>query len=276
MSEEMNVAAAAADTAQPSAAAQTAAAVGGQTADVNDATFDDTVEAAEGTPSGESEKGVNKGEGKQAQSKETNAEFARKRREQERQSELNELRNKTIIDTLGGKNPYTGEAMTDAADVEEYLTMREIEKKGGDPVTDYAGHVKAQSRAKREQERTEAERREWYDKDRADFLAKYPDADLNALIESEDFADYSRGKVGEMPLAEIYEGYLKMTARIEDAANRKAAQAAANAKASPGALASPAAVESDFVSAEQVRAKRNDPKWIAANYEKIRKSMPKW
>lgn len=274
MSEEMNVAAAAADTAQTSAAAQTAAAVGGQTADVNDATFDDTVGAAEGTPSGESEKGVNKGEGKQSQSKETNAEFARKRREQERQRELNELRNKTIIDTLGGKNPYTGEAMTDAEDVQEYLTMREIEKKGGDPVTDYAGHVKAQSRAQREKERTEAERRAWYDKDRTEFVAKYPDADLSALIADEAFAQYAEGKVGEKPLAEIYEGYLKLTSRIEESANRKAAQAAANAKASPGALAGAAQVDADFFTRDQVKAMT--PAQIGANYDKIRKSMAKW
>jgi hypothetical protein len=274
MSEEMNVAAAAADTAQTSAAAQTAAAVGGQTADVNDATFDDTVGAAEGTPSGESERGVNKGEGKQAQSKETNAEFARKRREQERQRELNELRNKTIIDTLGGKNPYTGEAMTDAADVEEYLTMREIEQNGGDPVTDYAGHVKAQSRAQRERERTEAERREWYDKDRAAFTAKYPDADLSALIADEAFAQYAEGKVGEKPLAEIYEGYLKLTSRIEENANRRVAQATANAKASPGALTGAAQVEADFFTRDQVKAMT--PAQIKANYEKIRRSMPKW
>lgn len=279
MSEEMNVAtpAAADNTAQTSGQApQTAVAGDGQTANVNDATFADTAKGDEGTPSGTDGKETSKGEGKKPQSKDTNAEFARKRREAERQRELADTRNKAIIDALGGKNPYTGGDMKDAEDVAEFLTMQAIEKKGGDPVADYSGHVKAQQRAEREKERTEAEQREWYDKDRADFAAKYPDVDLNALIADEAFADYSGGKVGEKPLAEIYEGYLKMTARIEDAANRKAAQAVANAKASPGALASPAAVESDFISAEQVRAKRNDPKWIKANYEKIRKSMPKW
>ena len=274
MSEEMNVAAAAADTAQTSAAAQTAAAVGGQNGEVNDATFDDTAKAGEGTPSESDGKAADKGEGKKPQGKDTNAEFARKRREQERQRELTETRNKAIIDALGGKNPYTGGEMKDAEDVAEFLTMQAIERKGGDPVADYAGHVKEQSRAKREQERTEAERREWYDKDRADFVAKYPDADLNALIESEDFADYSRGKVGEMPLAEIYEGYLKMTARIEDAANRKAAQAVANGKASPGALTGTAQVDADFFTRDQVKAMT--PAQIEANYDKIRRSMDKW
>lgn len=277
MSEEMNVAtpAAAENTAQTSAPeAQTTPAVSGQGAEVNDATFTDTANADEGTPSGDKGKDGKEETGKKPQSRDTNAEYARKRREAERQRELTETRNKAIIDALGGKNPYTGGDMKDAEDVAEFLTMREIEKKGGDPVTDYSGHVKEQSRVQREKERTEAEQRAWYEKDRADFAAKYPDADISALIESESFKDYARGKVGEMPLAEIYEGYLRLTAQIENDANRKAAQAVANAKASPGALAGAAQVDADFFTRDQVKAMT--PAQIGANYDKIRKSMAKW
>lgn len=276
MSEEMNVAAAAAEnTAQTSASdAQTAAAVGGQTDVVNEATFQDDTKTGEGTPSGSDGKNGKAETGKKPQSKDTNAEFARKRREQERQRELTELRNKTIIETLGGKNPYTGEAMTDAEDVREYLTMRDIEQKGGDPVTDYAGHVKAQNRAQREKERTEAEQREWYDKDRIAFAEKHPDVDLDALIGDADFADYSRGKVGEVPLAEIYEGYLRMTARIEENANRKVAQAVANAKASPGALGTAGTAEDGYYTKEQVKAMSF--KEVQRNLAKIEESMKHW
>ena len=276
MSEEMNVAAAAAEnTAQTSASdAQTAAAVGGQIDVVNEATFQDDTKTGEGTPSGSDGKNGKAETGKKPQSKDTNAEFARKRREQERQRELTELRNKTIIETLGGKNPYTGEAMTDAEDVREYLTMRDIEQKGGDPVTDYAGHVKAQNRAQREKERTEAEQREWYDKDRAAFAEKHPDVDLDALISDANFADYSRGKVGEVPLAEIYEGYLRMTARIEENANRKVAQAVANAKASPGALGTAGTAEDGYYTKEQVKAMSF--KEVQRNLAKIEESMKHW
>lgn len=276
MSEEMNVAAAAAEnTAQTSANdAQTAAAVGGQTDVVNEATFQDDTKTGEGTPSGSDGKNEKAETGKKPQSKDTNAEFARKRREQERQRELTELRNKTIIETLGGKNPYTGEAMTDAEDVREYLTMRDIEQKGGDPVTDYAGHVKAQNRAQREKERTEAEQREWYDKDRAAFAKKHPDVDLDALIGDADFADYSRGKVGEIPLAEIYEGYLRMTARIEENAKRTAAQMVANGKASPGALGTAGTAEDGYYTKEQVKAMSF--KEVQKNLAKIEESMKHW
>ena len=276
MSEEMNVAtpAVAEGTAQTSAPeAQTTPAVSGQMADVNDAAFTDTAKGDEGTPSGADGKD-GKGSGKKPQSRDTNAEYARKRREAERQRELTDTRNKAIIDALDGKNPYTGGEMKDAEDVAEFLTMREIEKKGGDPVSDYAGHVKEQNRAQREKERTEAEQKQWYENDRAAFIAKYPDADLNTLIADEAFADYSRGKVGEMPLSEIYEGYLKMTARIEENAKRTAAPMVANGKASPGALTGAAQVEADFFTRDQVKAMT--PAQIDANYDKIRKSMAKW
>lgn len=277
MSEEMNVAtpAAAENTAQTSAPeAQTTPAASGQTADVNDATFTDTANADEGTPSGDKGKDGKAETGKKPQSRDTNAEYARKRREAERQRELTETRNKAIIDALGGKNPYTGGDMKDAEDVAEFLTMREIEKKGGDPVTDYSGHVKEQSRVQREKERTEAEQREWYNKDRADFAAKYPDADISALIEDETFRDYARGKVGETPLAEIYEGFLKLTAQIEEAANRKAAQAVANSKASPGALGTAGVAEDGFYTKEQVKAMSF--KEVQKNLSKIEESMKHW
>lgn len=277
MSEEMNAAAAtAADPAQTSGQSpQTAVAGGGQNdGNVNDAAFADTARGDEGTPSGANGEKADKGEGKKPQSKDTNAEFARKRREAERQRELTETRNNAIIEALGGKNPYTDGDMKDADDVEEFLAMRAIEKKGGDPVTDYSKHMKEQSREKRERERTEAEQRKWYADDRAAFAAKYPDADLSALIEDESFRIFAEGKVGERPLAEIYENYLAMTGALEQRANRKAAQAVANGKASPGALSGAGRVESDFFTRDQVKAMT--PAQIDANYDKIRASMAKW
>lgn len=276
MSEEMNVAAAgAAESAQTSAdQAQTAVAEDGQNGNVSDATFTDTAAAGEGTPSKGDGKEANGGEDKKPQSKSTNAEYARKRREAERQRELTDTRNTAIIEALDGKNPYTGGEMKDADDVAEFLIMREIEKKGGDPVSDYSGHLKERQRDQRQREQEEATRREWYTKDRADFTAKYPDADLNALIEDETFRDYARGKVGEMPLASIYEGFLRLTSQIEDSAKRHAAQMVANGKASPGALSAPAQVESDFFTRDQVKAMT--PAQIDANYDKIRRSIPKW
>ena len=95
----MNVAAAtAADTAQTSGEMpQTAIAGDGQTAKVNDATFESTNADGVGTPTENGDGGAAREESRTPQGKETNAEFARRRREEERRRELAQTRNNAII-----------------------------------------------------------------------------------------------------------------------------------------------------------------------------------
>ena len=69
-------------------------------------------------------------EKKENKPQKTNSDYARERRKAEREAELKKVRNEAIIETLGGENPYTHEKMEDEADVQEYLTMKEIEKSG--------------------------------------------------------------------------------------------------------------------------------------------------
>ena len=208
------------------------------------------------------------------QSKEQNAEHARRRREAERQKELLETRNKTIIETLKGKNPYTGESMTDSADVEEYLMMREIEEGGGDPVSDYSKHRKQKERDAARASEEAAKKEEWYQKDLASFVTAYPDVMLDELLADEDFRDYADGKVGNKSMTDIYAGYLKYTNRRDEKARQIAAQMIANRNASPGSLGSTQAAESDFFTPEQVR-KMSEAE-VHKNYEKIQSSMKKW
>lgn len=274
MPEEMNTAAAQTSE-QGSQTEQNAGA--GQNESVNDTDFSDAPAGGEQPAEGNEEKEGNAtAEEKKTQSREQNAENARRRREAERQKELADTRNKAIIDALGGKNPYTDGEMKDADDVAEFLAMQEIEKNGGDPVSDYSKHVKEKAREQRETEQKEAEKRAWFEKDRADFAEKYPDADLSALIADKSFRIFAEGKVGERPLAEIYESYLAMTGEIEAAAKKSAAQTVANSKASPGSLSGGGQVESDFFTKEQVQAHRGDAKWMRDHYDAIRKSMPRW
>ena len=268
---------AAAQTSEQSSQAGTDAATGQNGETVNDAAFSDNANGAGDKPAeGEGAGATVPAAEKKPQSREKNAENARRRREAERQRELDETRNKAIIDALGGKNPYTDGEMKDAEDVREFLRMQEIEKAGGDPVADYSKHQKERERAEREQAQKDAEQRAWYEKDRADFVAKYPDVELAALIENKSFRIFAEGKVGERPLSEIYESYLAMTGEIEAAAKRTAAQSAANAAASPGSLSGGGQVESDFVTREQVLAHRGDAKWMNEHYDIIHRSIPKW
>ena len=231
---------------------------------LNDADFADTAKDEQDEP--------------KPQTKEQNSQNARRRREAERQAELkraaDEAREKAIIETLGGKNPYTNEDMKDSADVKEYLTMREIEKNGGDPLSDFAKYHKKQERERAEQEQKQKDKENWYINDRADFIAKYPEVNIDELISDEDFVEYADGKAGEIPLAKIYEGYAKFTAKYEKKAKQIATQRVANQKASPGSLSSTNPSDSGFYTKEQVEKMSTEE--IKKDYDKVRASMARW
>lgn len=233
---------------------------------VNEESFEDTAT--------DSDKGSDKEVKKEAHTKEQNAENARRRREAEREAEKRKLRNETIIDTLGGKNPYTGEDMTDDFDVEEYLLMKDIEKKGGDPVGDYQ-KVKKQKDREAAVKQTKADQsQEWYNNDRANFEKDYPDVNVSELIADPDFREWADGKIGRKPLSDIYRGFIGFKSKFDERAKDIAAQKLANKNASPGALHNTNPVDNDFFTADQVRAMTREE--VHKNYDKIRKSMERW
>ncbi len=130
-----------------------------------------------------------------SQSREQNSENARRRREAERKQELKAAREQAIIETLGGKNPFTGEEMKDSADVEEYLTMKEIETKGGDPLADFSKFHKAKEKERIAKQTREETEKEWYRKDYDDFATKHPEVDINTLLQDKQFQSFASGKV---------------------------------------------------------------------------------
>ena len=62
--------------------------------------------------------------------REVNRENARRRREEERLRQLAEERERAIIETLDGKNPFDGSEMHDSGDVERFLLMNTNSKAG--------------------------------------------------------------------------------------------------------------------------------------------------
>lgn len=203
-----------------------------------------------------------------------NAEYARRRREAERQKELKDTREKAIIEALGGINPYTGEEMKDSHDVEEFLVMQEIKKNGGDPVADFAKNRKERERKNAETQAEQERQAEWYRNDKAEFATAYPDVDLEELIGNEAFQDYADGKVGVRSLKSIYEGFLRISSDARKEAQASAAQALANSKASPGSLSTSGSSEDGYFTREQVKAMSQAE--VSRNYEKIKKSMKRW
>lgn len=210
-----------------------------------------------------------------------NSENARRRREAEQrrtqktlERERREARDDAILETLDRVNPYTGEEMKDSRDVEEYLIMKEIEKKGGDPISDFSKFHKEKARERDTRASEEATRTEWYRRDREAFLAKHPDVNLRDLIEDEGFKLFAEGKTGNQPLAEIYEGYRMLMGGQTKQAKEIAARMLANKRASPGALSSFDGGAGDYFSPEQVR--RMSPADVSRHYDTIMRSMKRW
>ncbi len=160
------------------------------------------------------------------------AEFRRER--QKRESYL-----KGIKDALGGVNPYTNEEIEDDADVEDFLLMREIDNKGGDPVNDFFKTKREKRKAEVEKAQAEqktADRKAWFAEDRQKFVDKYPDVDISKLAKNNRFVIFSEGKVGVQPLSKIYEDFLNLDSTYRQSAEQKVKREVAKVKSSPGSL----------------------------------------
>lgn len=223
------------------------------------------------------------------QSKEENAKFAKERREREkarkekqeqeleskRQQELEKVRFEATKKALGGVNPYTKAKLEDDYDLQEYFTMKEMEEKGLDPIQDYSKYIKESRRNQDKQQTLEAEKKskeEWIAKDRDEFADKYPDVDLNELVKDEMFKKFAYGKVGNVSMAQIYEGYLDMKSEIDKEVKKQTARLVANQKSSPGALKDNSEVEPSWTIDD---IKKMSPEEVHKNYDKIMKILSK-
>lgn len=202
-----------------------------------DAGFTDTAdetEAPKDAPAGTEPKADHKTE--------RNARAARERREREAQAKIEaakaEADTRAVIEALDGKNPFTGAEMKDAEDVKAYRTMKAIKARGGDPTLDYAAEVAEQARREAQAAKETAEAGEKAREELSAFAKKYPDVKVEELLADPDFTDYAEGKVGRKSLSEIYDGYVRLTGKAQNAAEDRAAQKLANAQSGSAAAGS--------------------------------------
>jgi hypothetical protein len=218
------------------------------------------------------------------QSKEENAKFAKERREREKQQkaakdkeaeaqrkrELEEVRFSAIKEALGGVNPYTNEKIEDKYDMDEYLTMKEMEKKGLDPLQDYASYLKQKQRnesIESEKKAKEKSKEKWIENDRKEFFDKYPDVDFETLAKDDMFKMFAQGKIGNMSMASIYEGYKEVQATIDKKAKEVAKRLVANKQASPGSLSTSSDVPNAFYTLDEL--KKLSKEEVRRNYDKV-------
>lgn len=174
---------------------------------------------------------------KQEQSKEENSKYAQARRkaEAEFKKKEEEAYRRGKFEAFKGKiNPYTNTEITDENDFEVYEEMCEIANKGMDPVEDYIQYTTDKRREEKKAKEEKEKINEEVKKDIEDFQEKYPDVDLNALLEDEDFKDYIDGR--RKPLIELYEKYKKLENKFRNGGIDIAKKTIANTNATPGSL----------------------------------------
>lgn len=184
------------------------------------------------------------------QSKEENAKYAnaRRRAEEDAQKKIEQARKEAyekgleqgkIQSYIGKQNPYTGQAIKDDYDVQEYLEMFELDSKGKDPISGYRELQKDKAR-KEAEEKIKAEEKErqdnWYKDDTKDFVDKYSVQKLQELTKDADFNLFAEGKIGRVPLAQIYDNYQKLISKYEQKSVETAKQIVANNTTTPGAI----------------------------------------
>ncbi len=238
----------------------------------------------------------NGGEGGQAnapQDDATNKKFAALRRSYEGKLKDAEKNAKKALDdavkakavemvkALHKSNPWTGEAIEDEYDVEEYLAMQALANEGKDPMTEYPKQLKANKRtaaqAAKEKADSEAQKQSRAQAGLQEFSEKYPGVNVQELFADGDFIKFAMSALEVVSLTSVYEAYLPIKTEKEriKAENEKAAALAANSSVAVGSVTSATdPADSEFFTKEQVQ--KMSPEEVKKNYEKIRKSQEKW
>ena len=187
------------------------------------------------------EENSNEEEGKQ--SAEENSKYAaiRRKAEEDAKKRIEEAETKAYekgrLEAYKGKiNPYTNKPITDSSDVEVYEMMYKLEQEGKDPINDLPN---ALSDRKREEQKALTEERERQSKARQEieeFTTKYPDVNVQELLNDSFFNDYISGK--NKSLTDLYEGFNNFKNAFRNSAVNVAKQTIANSQSSPGSLSS--------------------------------------
>jgi hypothetical protein len=202
--------------------------------DDNDIEFDDSDLVDEEEPSSVEKKPLNK--------RERNREKAKQRREQ-REKELHNSYLNGVKTATGNVNPYTNTKMETDEDVQDYLTMKEMEAEGLDP-TDSRDYIKF-TREKQKKEMAETKAQEEanlkYRTELLEFKTKYNDVDIENLVNNDQswksliLPQIQQGK----SLLEAYEAVNTLISksvneRVETLADEKAKKQVQNSLASVG------------------------------------------
>ena len=177
------------------------------------------------------------------QSSEENAKYAsiRRKAEEDAQKKIKEAETKAYekgrLEAYKGKiNPYTNKPIIDSSDIEVYEMMYKLEQEGKDPINDLPNALSDRRREEQKAIAEERDRNEKARKELEDFREKYPDVNVQELLNDSFFNDYISGKTKS--LTELYEGFNNFKNAFRNSAVNVAKQTIANSQSSPGSLSS--------------------------------------
>lgn len=210
---------------------------------------------------------------------EKRSKFAQQRREkEEREKEIEKVKKEAykqaLIDSVDGVNPYTGDKIEDQHDIDEFLAMREMEKKGLDPIADYHKYLKDKAREEKNKTNFNASKlnEEQIKEDAVLFQKTYPNVKIADLQNDSRFIKFSEGKLDVLPLTKVYGDYLDFVKEIDAEVDKKARKLFAKAKSSPGPQeTSSQTQDSEYYTLDQI--KKMSQKEVSQNFEKVEKSL---
>jgi len=210
---------------------------------------------------------------KKKQSKEENRKFAERRRELEKQEkerkaiEENAYR-KAILEVVK-TNPYNQKELKTDKDVRVYLNMKKLEEAGLDPVADYwqLDEVIAKEKEKEGSPKIDPKQ------DALQFAKDFPEVSLSELNKNERFLKFAKGKIGIIPLSEVYSDFQEFIEELDSEADKKARSLMAKAKATPGVTTTTEKSDNEYYTIEEI--KKMPQAEISKNWDKVLKSLAK-
>lgn len=131
------------------------------------------------------------------------------------------------------KNPYTGAEIATLDDLDQYGAALKEDKlkkraqaenrdvselKEEEENKEFVSKLRRQSAQQEARQKQMDERREFLVKDLKNFTGKYPDVDVGKLEENPKFRAFSKGRLYQEPLADIYGDFLEFVSDTEKAA----------------------------------------------------------
>ena len=147
--------------------------------------------------------------------------------------------------------------------------MKKLEEAGLDPVSDYWQLDEVIAKEKEKEGSSKIDPKQ----DALQFAKDFPDVPLADLNKDTRFLKFAKGKIGNLPLSEVYSDYQEFIEELDSEADKKARSLMAKAKATPGVTTTTEKSDNEYYTIEEI--KKMPQAEISKNWDKVLKSLAK-